>query len=145
MELNKNCFSFMLNAGANTFVYEFSPEEKSKIFDFFSKYGLKRDRLYSRMFRTGYGSGFEEWELRGIKCIIHEFLRQCGDKQELSDEEMMFFYERHLSGMKQKFWDFVRPLGIGKNACINRFRNWNFQDWEIIGVRNLVEELCKAS
>jgi hypothetical protein len=42
---------------------------------------------------------------------------------------------------KDKFCQFMRERGLGKNSVIKRFRRWDFQPWELLGVNNIVERV----
>lgn len=141
MNFKKETFENLLKCGVNSCIPELSLEERKVFYGVLEGYGLKSMRAYTRIFRTGAGSGFDEWELRGVYGIVDDFTARYS-MQPCPREEMYRFYTDMLDGRKSEFWDFVRPMGMGKNSCIYRMTNWNFQEWELVGIRNIIEELC---
>lgn len=142
MELKQEKFENVLVAGRNYSIPDLSVDERNFVFAFFERYGLKRSRVYNRIFRAGHGSGFDEWELCGIRSLIAEFERQQGIRQS-SECELSTFYFNRLDGLREKFWNFMACRGMSKATCIFRFKNWNFQEWELCGVRSLLHQVCK--
>ena len=78
MIFNKETFKNVLEPGVHSRIPELSDEERKVFYEALEGFGLKKNRAYLRMFRTGYGSGFEEWELLGIRGIIRRFCEQEG-------------------------------------------------------------------
>lgn len=144
MIFNKKVFENVLEAGVNSRIPELTDEERKSFYEALEGFGLKKNRAYLRMFRTGFGSGFEEWELIGIRGIIADFCKVEGLPVP-AEEDMCKFYLEDLEGRRSLFQEFVNPLGIGRNCAIYRFKNWNFQEWELMGMRNVINEICKAS
>lgn len=143
MDFKKELFENLMECGVNSRIPDMSPNERKFFYDVLERYGLKRERAYTRIFRTGIGSGFEEWELRGIYGIISDFTARHS-MQPCPLKEMHRFYSDMLEGRKAKFWEFVQPMGLGKNSCIYRMTNWNFQEWELVGMRSIINGLCKG-
>lgn len=137
--MEKKRFENLLLPGKNTLISELSEEERKKVYEVFGSHGMTTSRIYLRIFRTGYGSGFSEWEIRGINRIVRDYAEEYGmDISSMSD--FSCFYEK-IEG-KQKFWDYMNRLGMGKNSAIYRFKNWNFQDWELVGVESIIDEIA---
>lgn len=141
MEFKKEIFENLLECGVNSRIPELSPGERRMFYDVMEGYGLKKMRAYTRIFRTGVGSGFDEWELRGVCGIIDDFTGRFS-MPPCPREDMCRFYTDVLDGRKAEFWEFVRPMGMGKNSCIRRMTNWDFQEWELVGIRSIIEGLC---
>lgn len=144
MILSKDNFENLLIAGVNSRIPALNDEERKFFYEALESFGLKKKRAYLRMFRTGFGSGFEEWELVGIRNIITDFCKQEGLPVP-AEKDMCKFYLEDLEGRRSQFQEYVNPLGIGKNCAIYRFKNWNFQEWELMGIRNVIDEICKAT
>lgn len=123
--------------GANSSVPPLSSYERSRLTIYLGRYGMTASRVYNRCFRRGKGSGFEPFEVVGIAVLVRQF-----EEEHLllptALEDLPFFYER-LYLLKTEFCLFMGKHGMGKNACIYRFSNWNFQEWEVRGIRSLIE------
>jgi hypothetical protein len=144
MSFTKKRFKNVLKPGVNSQVLDLSPDERKVLYDFMEQYDMSRSTAYNRFFRQGYGSGFEEWELHGVRNLIEDFCQ----KNELPvplDEELPVFYLEKLEGFRAAFSDYVQPLGISKVTCLYRFKNWNFKPWEMRGIRSIISELCNQS
>lgn len=129
----------LLNPGGNSSIPELSPYERKELVHYLHKYGMTYSRVYNRCFRTGKGSGFDPYEIEGIASVVRRY-----EEQRLllptALEDLPFFYER-LRLLKTDFCEYMGTQGMGKNACIYRFTNWNFQEWEVRGIRSLIEGL----
>lgn len=141
MIFKKETFKNLLESGVNSLVPELTVEERKIFFEALEYFGLKKNRARLRIFRTGFGSGFEEWELIGIRNIIRSFCEQEGMPVP-TEKDLPMFYLEALEGRRSAFQEFVNPLGIGKNCAIYRFKNWNFQEWELMGMREVIERIC---
>lgn len=143
MIFRKETFQNILIPGANSRIPELSVEERVVFYSKLEEYGLKKGRAYSRIFRNGVGSGFDEWELMGIRQAVRQFASEYGIA--CSEEDLPSFYTEKLDGMREAFWGFMNEKGMSRATCIYRFKNWNFQPWELMGVQQIIDELCKQT
>lgn len=112
-----------------------SEEDKKRVQNALVAYGMVPKTAYNRLLRRGYAHGFAPWEEQGIYRCIEDFTgKTVADLQPLGT-----FYAR-MKG-KDKFCQFMRERGLGKNTVIKRFRRWNFQPWELLGVNNILERV----
>lgn len=130
----------LLNTGASSRISDFSTEERKAIYDEMNRYGMNQKCAYYRFFCRFPGTGFEEWELRGIRQVIADFISQQGMRP-LNEGELCRFYEEMPYGKRQVFWEYIGVLGISKSTCIYRMKEWNFKPWEFVGVRNIFANL----
>lgn len=97
--------------------------------------GMVPMTAYNRLFRRGHAHGFEPWEERGIYGCMEDYTGYA-----LSDLQPLETFYARMKG-KDKFCQFMRERGLGKNSVIKRFRRWDFQPWELLGVNNIVERV----
>lgn len=129
----------LLNPGANSSDFDLSSYERGELRHYLRKYGMTDGRIYNRCFRSGKGSGFEPFEIEGIASLVKQFEARHG-LIPTALEDLPFFYDR-LYLLKTDFCTFMGQHGMGKNACIYRFSNWNFQEWEVRGIRSILGDL----
>ena len=98
-------------------------------------FGMSPTTAYNRIQRKDMQHGFEPWEERGIYGCMEDYTG--GGLAAL--QPLDTFYAR-MKG-KDKFCQFMRERGLGKNSVIKRFRRWDFQPWELLGVNNIVERV----
>lgn len=134
-------FENLLKPGVNSMVPEVSPEERKALYGALNAYGISQSTAYTRIFRGGYGSGFDEWELRGIRGVIADFEQSAG-RPCPAEHDMPRFYLETLEGRRKEFCDYLQGLGMSYVTVIYRFKNWNFKEWELKGIRSIVEEIC---
>lgn len=138
--MSKQFLKNLLNPGVNSSNLGGTPEVRARVREFMSQYGMSESMVYTRMLRVGYGSGFDKWELQGIRSIIKEYAELVG-MDELTEAEYPTFYEN--IPRKEDFWTYMGSRGMGKNACIYRFREFNFKEWELIGAAALINKLLE--
>lgn len=140
MEIAREKLEKLLNPGNLTRRISLPKKECTYVRDCFQKMGLSRDKFYHRCGRVGPGSGFEEWEITGIYGCIELF---CEERNLVcpTDAEKHRFYGTYCEGHREALWLFMQERGMGKNATIKRFRKWNFAEWELVGVRDVVEQI----
>lgn len=140
MKIQRGQLETLLNPGNLTRRPTLGKKERTYVRDCFRRYGLSKDRFYYRYGRLGPGSGFEEWELEGIRGLIDAFCKEHG-LAPVADEEKRRFYVAYCEGHREALWLFMQERGMGKNATIKRFRKWDFAEWELMGVRAVVEQI----
>ena len=133
--MKKERFENILSSSLKSNEIYFSLSEKKEIYDVFSSHGMTYSRVYNRFFRVGYGSGFDQWEILGIKNLVHNYEKENGLSLS-AENDFPTFYDRLDS--KQNFWDYMSKYGMGKNSTIYRFKNWNFQEWELLGIKHII-------
>lgn len=140
MNIQREQLQVLLNSGNITRRPNLGKKEKTYVRDVFRSMGLSKDRFYYRCGRVGPGSGFEEWEVIGIHGCIELF---CEERNLVcpTDAEKHRFYGTYCEGYREALWLFMQERGMGKNATIKRFRKWNFAEWELVGVRAVVEQI----
>lgn len=129
----------MVFRGVNSPVPELLPEEKSAIYAAFEAQGLTKGTVYNRVFRSGEGSGFDEWELRGILNVVRDF-EVANGLPVTGEADLPGFYDR-LQDKSKTFWPYMQALGLGTNSIIYRFKNWNFKPWELKGIRAIIDDM----
>lgn len=142
MRIKRDLFKNVLRVGPQSCIPQLNDDERKHLYEALESFGMKRKRAYLRIFRIGFGSGFEEWELVGIRNIVSDFCKKEGIPVP-TEAELPKFYLETLEGRRSLFQEFVNPLGIGKNAAIYRFKNWNFQEWELAGMRETIDRICE--
>ena len=141
MRLELKTFENLLTPGANSQVLDVQGEARKALYDHLSGYEMANSTAYTRMFRQGFGSGFEAWELMGAYEVVRHFCEEQGlDTPKV--EDMPLFYLERLDGIREKFIAYLFTLGMSRVTCIYRFKNWNFKKWELAGMRAVIEELC---
>lgn len=106
--------------------------EREKVQSALVAYGMHPDTAYGRVVRRDPSHRFEPWEERGVFRCVEEYTGKT--IAELSP--MNTWYDR--LERKTEFCNHMRDLGLGKNTLIKRFRAWDFQAWELLGVNNIV-------
>ena len=134
MILSAKTFENVLIPGVNSQDLELTTDQRKALFEHMDEYGMSRSTAYNRIFRQGFGSGFEQWELHGVLNVVQDFCKEKGIPAP-TDAELPTWYLEQLEGYRAAFCDYVQPLGISKVTCLYRFKNWNFKPWELIGVR----------
>ena len=128
--MSKQFLKNLLGPGVNSSNLGGTPEVRARVREFMSQYGMSESMVYTRMLRVGYGSGFDQWEYAELVGM-----------DELTEAEYPTFYEK--IPRKEDFWTFMGSRGMGKNACIYRFREFNFKEWELIGAAALINKLLE--
>lgn len=141
MNLELKTFENLLIPGVNSLVLEVQGKERKALYDHMASYDMPTSTSYTRMFRQGFGSGFEAWELSGVREVIRDFCKENG-MEAPTEEDMPMFYLERLEGQREKFCAFLLERGMSRSTCIYRFKNWNFKKWELKGIRAIIEELC---
>lgn len=142
MKIERNQLKNLLNSGNLTRVPQLNREQKAFVREQFMQNGMSSYRYYNRCGSTGDGSGFDEWEIRGINGCIDDFCRE--HKLPLfPDEEKRDFYPS-IKGYKNDFAAYMHDMGMCKVTLLNRFEHWNFFPWELRGVRAIVEQIVGA-
>ena len=80
-----------------------------------------------------------------IKCVDSVFAHtdfSCARVVFVEDKST--FYDIACEGRREAFWNFMQPLGMSKVTVINRFKKWNFYEWELRGVEAIVEQICRV-
>lgn len=138
--MNKQFLRNLLNPRVNSSNLGGTPEVRTRVRELMTQHGMSDGTVYTRMLRTGYGSGFDKWELQGIRSIIAEYAALAG-MGEVQEVDYPTFYDRLPK--KEDFWAFMGERGMGKNACIYRFREFNFKEWELMGAAALINKLLE--
>lgn len=138
--MSKTFLRKLLEPGVNSSNLGGTPEVRARVRELMSQYGMSESMVYTRMLRTGYGSGFDKWELQGIRSIIAEYAALSG-MGEVTEADYPTFYDR--IPRKEDFWTFMGERGMGKNACIYRFHEFNFKEWELMGAEVLINQLLE--
>lgn len=138
--MSKQFLKNLLNPGVNSSNLGGTPEVRARVREFMAQYGMTESRVYTRMLRTGYGSGFDKWELQGIRSIIKEYAALVG-MDEVTEADYPTFYDR--IPRKEDFWAYMNERGMGKNTVIYRFHEFNFQEWELVGMTELINKLLE--
>lgn len=141
MKFDEKIFENLLEPGVNSRVLDVQEDERKELYNFMEGFDMPRSTSYNRMFRQGYGSGFEEWELMGVNNVIRSFCEEYGLKVP-SEKNMKKFYLEKLDGLRDQFCTYLTQRGMSRSTCIYRFRNWNFKKWEQVGIRSIIGQLC---
>ena len=138
MRIERNQLVYLVDSGNLTRHLPLTGQQKMYVREQFMKAGMTSYRFYNRCLCTGPGSGFEEWEVMGIYGCIDRFCKEQGLP---FVEDKSTFYDIACEGRREAFWNFMQPLGMSKVTVINRFKKWNFYEWELVGVRAVVEQI----
>lgn len=145
---------------------EITPEEKKSLLQFMTSKGLSSSTFNLRFFQKG----FYEWEIIGIKECKKQFLElkdvaqilleyidtddttddikvlKC-DKGYLytlahSDQPGMFYQclRKANYGLCVKFTVFMYNLGMSAGTVGKRFKEEDWKDWEIDGMKTILED-----
>ena len=142
MILSINSFENVLNPGADSRDLQLNAEQRKALYEQLERYGMPRSTAYNRIFREGNASGFEDWEILGIRKVVQDFC--TAHNLPLPEEkELPSFYQEKLDGHREKLWLYMGPLGLSKVTCLYRFKLWDFKEWELKGIRSIIDELCQ--
>ncbi len=130
--MRKLYFAKILNGRGHSKSSDFSVKEKEKLFSFFEGYGMKRGTVYNRFFRDG----FKEWELSGVESCINDYCHSNGIEP---PADMRTFFRE--SERKEMFISYMSKMGMSRPTVRKRFAAWSFKEWELSGVRNLIDRL----
>ena len=141
MRIERNQLNYLVDSGNLTRHLPLTGQQKMYVREQFMQAGMTSYRFYNRCLCTGPGSGFDEWEIMGVNACIDKFCREQG-LPFVEDDEKGKFYDIVCEGRREAFWNFMQPLGMSKVTVINRFKRWNFYEWELRGVSSIVEQIC---
>ena len=143
MRIAKESINYLANSGNLTRRLPLSEEQKMYVREQFMQAGMTSYRFYNRCLCTGAGSGFDEWEVMGVNACIDKFCEEQG-LPFVDNDDKPKFYDTVCEGRREAFWHFMQPLGMSKVTVINRFKKWNFYEWEVKGIAALVEQICES-
>ena len=138
MDIAKEKLVKLLNPGNLTRPLQLTSEQNRYVREQFMNAGMTSYRFYNRCLCAGAGSGFDEWEVMGVNACIDRFCKEQGLP---FVEDKSTFYDIACEGRREAFWNFMQPLGMSKVTVINRFKRWNFYEWELRGVEAIVEQI----
>lgn len=120
-------------------------EEKKNLMNIFAKQGLTSSTFYLRFFQKG----FEEWEIIGIRECKKRFLEFIGITNQLFEctdfETNGVFYDNLKNagkGIRSKFFAFMKIYGMSTGTVIKRFSSDDWKPWELIGIKEIIENSC---
>lgn len=125
-------FNNILNGNGIATSSDFSADEKRFMFSVMEKYGMSVVTANYRFFRDG----FSEWEMKGIRALIEEFVEDEGINIDFEDRIPSFY---HSLPRKETFKDFMEKQGMCRKTAVVRFSQDNFKPWELIGVKQIIE------
>lgn len=138
-----------------------SVDEKQVLMKFFVEKGFTASTFYLRFFQKG----FFLWEILGVKDCKKQFLelpdvaKQLLEYIDPEDEKSLpgnkgylymlaqsdvpgQFYKcikKANAGLCRQFFDFMGERGMCSTTVIKRFSSDDWKDWEMTGVRDLLE------
>lgn len=130
--MKKSYFTKIFNGRGRSTSSDFSVKEKEMLFSFFENHGMKRSTAYNRFFRDG----FKDWELNGVECCIKDF---CISNEIPCPSDMRSFFR--TTDRKELFVSYIGNMGMSRSTVYKRFKNFSFKDWEIVGIRTLIDRL----
>lgn len=130
--MKKLYFTKILNGRGCSTSSDFTAKEKEKLFSFFENYGMKRGTAYNRFFRDG----FKKWELFGVDYCIKDC---CNINGIDAPSDIKTFFGNNEQ--KKIFVSYMSKVGMSRPTLYKRFRPFSFKDWEIVGVRALIDRL----
>ena len=142
MTLSIKTFEKVLNPGADSRDFNFDAEQRKALYEQLERYGMPRSTAYNRIFREGNASGFEDWEILGIRKVVQDFCT-AHNLPLPKEKKLSSFYQKDLEGYRADLWAYMQPLGLSKVTCLYRFKLWDFKEWELKGIRSIIEELCQ--
>lgn len=102
-------------------------DEKAKLKKIFQLNGLCQASVYRRFSYMG----FHLWEYEGITSILNEYgVTIPRDKRKLWNSIKN----------KEEFYKFMYEKGMSRPTVNYRFRSYNFKRFEIIGVKEIIDE-----
>lgn len=131
--MQKQIFENLLNGSGCATSSDFLPEDKRTIFNVMSSKGMSDGTAYNRFFRDG----FSQWELRGIRQVITDYVKANSLDESLLDNLPGFY--KSLAD-KTAFKQYMNGLGLGFNTTIYRFNGFNFRKWEMDGMEQVILE-----
>lgn len=99
--------------------------------DIISSLGSK-GMSYTACFYRFTRDGFKVWEYEGVENLIKEFNPDYSG-------DIRFFWSQLES--KKDFLDFMESKAMSRCTVSTRFSNFNFKDYEIIGIKKVLEDL----
>lgn len=130
--MKKSYFTKILNGRGCSTSSDFSVKEKEMLFSFFENHGMKRGTAYNRFFRDG----FKSWELDGVERCIKDC---CMSNEIPLPSDMRSFFRN--TDRKELFVSYMGNMGMSRPTVYKRFKNFSFKDWEIVGIRTLIDRL----
>lgn len=101
--------------------------KKDKLLTILGNKGMSYTACFYRFTRDG----FKVWEYEGIDNLIKEFSPDyVGD--------IRMFWDSLIS--KKDFMDFMETKAMSRCTVSTRFSSFNFKDYEIVGIKKLVED-----
>lgn len=86
---------------------------------------------YSTYFYRFTRDGFKPWEYEGIITIIHQFNPEYDGKPSL-------FWDSLIK--KKPFFEYMESKGMSRGTAYTRFRDFNFKDFELVGIKKIMED-----
>lgn len=126
-------FEKLLEGGIIADVAELSSDEKRLIYDTMREYGMSDGTTWNRFYRDG----FKPWELRGVRNIMAEFVKEQRLDPALLLEPKLFIGQLPV---KRQFHKKMESYGMCATTTDYRFKGWNFKPWEEAGIRRIVNK-----
>lgn len=104
-----------------------TPEDKKRLFSLMESHGMTHGTAYNRFFRDG----FKSWEEEGILNIIKDY----APKYEGSPCD----FWKSLP-QKKGFIDKMTEKGMSRKTAFERFKIFNFKEYELKGIKKILEE-----
>lgn len=101
--------------------------KKDKLLTILGNKGMSYTACFYRFTRDG----FKVWEYEGIESLIKEY-----EPTFLGD--IKSFWDSLYS--KKDFMDFMETKAMSRCTVSTRFSSFNFKDYEIVGIKKLVED-----
>lgn len=102
--------------------------KKNRLLSVLSDKGMSYTACFYRFTRDG----FKIWEYEGIESLIKEY-----DPTYIGDIKLL--WDSLYS--KKDFIDFMESKAMSRCTVNTRFSNFNFKDFEIVGIKRILEEL----
>lgn len=156
--MNKDIFNILLIPHKHLKSNDLTADQKKLLYSIMMKHGASYSFGYDRFFKEG----FEKWEMLGINTVKKNFL-QLHDKEianaipedgsdndrgyaavlELNSDTKGGFWKTlsQVYALKSVFREYMFKLGMLSGVTImKRFKNDDWKDWELIGIKKIIEE-----
>ena len=101
--------------------------EKEALSVIFKDKGMSYSTYFYRFTRDG----FKPWEYEGIITLIKEFSPNYNDSIALFWSSM---------STKKAFFEYMEGKGMSRGTVNTRFRDFNFKDFELVGIKKIMED-----
>lgn len=131
--MQKEMFDNLLNSRGCATSTAFSAKEKDYMYMIMEQHEMSRGTAYNRLFRDG----FKEWEVLGIEKVMMMYAETNDIPNSVFNDTKKFFANLET---KVTFKNYMNGLGMGINTVTSHFTEGSFKKWEMIGIRQIVEQ-----